>query len=163
MIELEIGGQGPFKLQIDTGSGILWVPNPGIKYFKNHYKCSDSEDCVDLHEEDVLSYLDGQYIGNIVQDTIKIGDSKFTTKLIAISIDDDDTIAQANDGLIGLCSSGDPYFPKLFIEDLRHQGFIDEARFSLFIGPSDWNATYAKGGGLVFGGVDKEYYQNSNG
>ncbi|KPI40489.1 putative aspartic-type endopeptidase OPSB [Cyphellophora attinorum] len=177
-LNLEIGTPPqPFRLQIDTGSSNLWVPDSGVRQCRNecpggYFTVDESSTYEVLNPSNPnvfeISYLDGTGAsGNFFSDAVTIGESTIDPGVMAIGLATrlQDGIQLENDGqgLVGIGywinQAGLEYLateinsPPTLIQALKQKGDINREAYSIYLNDVS-NGT----GEVILGGVDANQY-----
>lgn len=167
---LKVGSyNSELSVMIDTGSKYLWIPNINCEtceHADNFYNSSASSTSKSLFLEYTFKYGQGSVTGTATEDSIKIsGDNKtelenfpFLSVSKATNFDDFNS-----DGILGL-SFGDKTFGfKNFVEELKSQGEIEVASFSLYLNYNllDEFISTNPTSTIIFGGFDMALAQEN--
>lgn len=162
--EISIGTpEQKFQVVFDTGSSNLWVPSshcwsPSC-FLHTKFTASKSSTYKKNGTKFAIRYGSGQCAGYIDEDTVKIGGITIPGQLFgeATSVPGVAFIAAKFDGLLGMAYpqiSVDGVLPP--VNNMIAQKLIDEPVFAFYL--SRDASQEAKGGEIVFGGVDPDHY-----
>lgn len=174
-LNLEIGTPPqPFRLQIDTGSSNLWVPDSGVRQCRNQcpggFFTVRNSDTYSLLEADQfeISYLDGTgAMGDFFSDAVTIGDSRIDPGVMALglatSLQDGAALKNDGQGLVGIGywinQAGVDILatainePPTLVQAMVAKGDINRESYSVYLNDVE-NGT----GSIIFGGVDSNQY-----
>lgn len=145
-------------LVLDTGSSWLWMPSVGCDCHESNsqFDSSLSASYIDSYLYTTLYYGIGSVTGELSTETISVGDLTVNQQDFILSTSDSDLDMLVSDGLLGLgfnqLSNGYP----TFIENLKDQGQIPDAIFSVYLN----NAWYSDlESAFIIGGIDETYAQ----
>ncbi|KAJ1736234.1 hypothetical protein LPJ61_000018 [Coemansia biformis] len=161
----EVGVGSPpqkFKLDLDTGSGDVWLAGEECVTCSRHKKYNPRKSSTHKTEGRKwgISYGDGSFAsGYTVRDTVSIGNLKVPNQVIGIATNESrayqlDTV----DGLLGLSYSGVSFIPGVttFLDNIYENSYLKKPVFSVYITEKDKN-DYA--GEYLFGDVDKSRFE----
>ncbi|KAJ2714750.1 hypothetical protein H4R19_001564 [Coemansia spiralis] len=152
-----------FKLDLDTGSGDVWLAGEECGVCSRHKKYNPRKSTTHKAEGRKwgISYGDGSFAsGYTVRDTVSIGNLKVPNQVIGIATNESrayqmDTV----DGLLGLSYSGVSFIPvgvTTFLDNISENGYLKKPLFSVYIRDKDKD-DYA--GEYLFGDIDKERFE----
>ncbi|KAJ2725503.1 hypothetical protein GGI07_001259 [Coemansia sp. Benny D115] len=160
----EVGVGSPpqlFKLDLDTGSGDVWLAGQQCEVCSRHRKFNPKKSSSYKAEGRKwgISYGDGSFAsGYTIRDTVTIGNLTVPNQVIGLATNESrayqiDTV----DGLLGLAYSGVSFIPGVttFLDNIVENDVLSEPVFSVYIRDKDKN-DYA--GEYLFGGIDKTRY-----
>ncbi|XP_034376757.1 pepsin A-5 isoform X1 [Arvicanthis niloticus] len=149
-----------FKVVLDTGSSVLWVPSiycssPACAHHKVFNPLRSSTFLVSGRPVNV-AYGSGEMSGFLAYDTVKIGDLTVVAQAFGLSLEEPGSFMEyaVFDGILGLgypdlgIQGITPVFDNLWI-----QGLIPQNLFAFYLSSQD-----EKGSMLMLGGVDPSYY-----
>uniref|UniRef100_A0A8C6E476 Peptidase A1 domain-containing protein n=1 Tax=Moschus moschiferus TaxID=68415 RepID=A0A8C6E476_MOSMO len=148
-----------FQVVFDTGSSELWVPS----IFCNSTACStqvrfrhlESSTFRPTQKTFSITYGSGSMKGFLAYDTVRIGDLVSTDQEFGLSVAEYGFEGIPFDGVLGLNYADMSSIGAIPIFDnLNNQGAISEPVFAFYL-------SKAKGSVVMFGGVDKSYYQGT--
>jgi len=157
--------QGPFSLQLDTGSSDIWLPatdadvcqqEPEACQFGAYDQSLSTSYQDPNYGQFQIRYVDGSQIeGDYVSDVLNIGSTTLTNLTMASA-----TVASRGIGIMGIgynagetgVQTWDFEYPNI-ISVLKNQGFINTLSYSLWLNDLDANT-----GSILFGGVDTDKY-----
>lgn len=175
-LSLEIGTPPqPFRLQLDTGSSNLWVPDSDVRQCNSECPggafTPDDSETFQVLEADVfqISYLDGTGAeGDFFSDAVHIGESTIESGVVAIglarSLQDGPQLENDGQGLVGvgywINQAGLDYLatefndPPTMIQALVNQGDIERESYAIYLNDVN-NGT----GSIIIGGTDANKYE----
>ncbi|XP_031240588.1 pepsin A-5 [Mastomys coucha] len=149
-----------FKVVLDTGSSVLWVPSiycssPACAHHKTFNPLQSSTFLVSGRPVNV-AYGSGEMSGFLAYDTVRIGDLTVVAQAFGLSLEEPGSFMEyaVFDGILGLgypdlgFQGITPVFDNLWI-----QGLIPQNLFAFYLSSKD-----EKGSMLMLGGVDPSYY-----
>ncbi|GAB1302190.1 Pepsin A-5 [Apodemus speciosus] len=149
-----------FKVVLDTGSSVLWVPSvycssPACARHRTFNPLRSSTFLVSGRPVNV-AYGSGEMSGFLAYDTVKIGDLTVVAQAFGLSLEEPGSFMEyaVFDGILGLgypdlgLQGTTPVFDNLWI-----QGLIPQNLFAFYLSSKD-----EKGSMLMLGGVDPSYY-----
>ncbi|KAJ2032181.1 hypothetical protein IW146_010158 [Coemansia sp. RSA 922] len=147
-----------FKLDLDTGSGDVWLAGQQCQVCGRHKKFNPNKSSTYKAEGRKwgISYGDGSFAaGYTIRDTVKIGNLTVPNQVIGLATNEShayqvDTV----DGLLGLSYSGVSFIPGVttFLDNIVENSYLKEPIFSVYIKEKDEN-DYA--GEYLFGDIDR--------
>ncbi|KAJ1823140.1 hypothetical protein LPJ60_001753 [Coemansia sp. RSA 2675] len=150
-----------FKLDLDTGSGDVWLAGQQCQVCSRHKKFNPSKSSTYKAEGRKwgISYGDGSFAaGYTIRDTVKIGNLTVPNQVIGLATNEShayqvDTV----DGLLGLSYSGVSFIPGVttFLDNIVENSYLKEPIFSVYIKEKDEN-DYA--GEYLFGDIDRSRF-----
>ncbi|KAJ2003836.1 hypothetical protein GGI04_001719 [Coemansia thaxteri] len=150
-----------FKLDLDTGSGDVWLAGQQCEVCSRHRKFSPKKSATYKAEGRKwgISYGDGSFAsGYTIRDTVTIGNLTVPNQVIGLATNEShayqiDTV----DGLLGLSYSGVSFIPGVttFLDNIVENSYLKEPIFSVYIREKDKN-DYA--GEYLFGDVDNSRF-----
>ena len=168
----------PFRLQLDTGSSNVWVPDSRVRQCRTEcpggfFTPDDSETYQALPNGDgtfEIAYLDGTGArGDFFSDAVTIGESKIESGVVAIglaeSLQDGPRLVNDGQGLVGigywinqaglqeLATPGTLNEPPTLIQALVNNGDIERESYSIYLNDVQ-NGT----GAIIIGGTDANKY-----
>ncbi|KAJ1917518.1 hypothetical protein H4219_003151 [Mycoemilia scoparia] len=150
-----------FKLDLDTGSGDVWLPSRACAVCQSHrtFDVQRSQTFRNDGRHWRVSYGDGSYAsGNTIIDTVTIGDLNVTNQVIGLA-NQESSVYQKDivDGLLGLGYSGISSVPgtKSFVDNLFDQNLLQQPLFSVYL-KKNGDSQYA--GEYLFGAIDDTKY-----
>jgi saccharopepsin len=159
---IEIGSPGQeFKVQLDTGSAVLWVPDQSISdSVPNSFDCSSSSTCVpDTSDEEEMDYGKGSIQGYRASDQLNLGGIIIPqfNMLLANSISQ--MQMDEMDGILGLALGRSEASYPTVLERLKESGLISVGTFSMYLGDSP-STLGGHTGEIIFGGYDPQYAES---
>ncbi|KAJ2788060.1 hypothetical protein GGI15_000235 [Coemansia interrupta] len=147
-----------FKLDLDTGSGDVWLAGQECKVCSRHKKFNPDKSSTYKSEGRKwgISYGDGSFAsGYTIRDTVTIGNLTVPNQVIGLATNESrayqiDTV----DGLLGLAYSGVSFIPGVttFLDNVIENDYLSEPVFSVYLKDKDKD-NYA--GEYLFGAIDK--------
>ncbi|KAJ2665137.1 hypothetical protein IWW48_000404 [Coemansia sp. RSA 1200] len=160
----EVGVGSPpqiFKLDLDTGSGDVWLAGEQCDVCSRHKKFSPKKSSTYKMEGRKwgISYGDGSFAaGYTIRDTVTIGNLTVPNQVIGLAVNESkayqvDTV----DGLLGLSYSGVSFIQGVttFLDNIYENNYLKDPLFSVYIKEKDKD-DYA--GEYLFGDIDKNRY-----
>ena len=128
----------------DTGSAWTWIPNsdcPDSQCTRNHYRYQVSSGYKNTGLLETVRYGIGSIKGNVVNDDISITDKAITMarNVNFISVFEAKNLSTLeSDGLLGLSPKTDRPSKSgeeihLLVDELKNDGIIDKAMFSMYL------------------------------
>ena len=151
-----------YSLQIDTGSGWMWVSNVGQlgdQFATNSFSCPNSTSCSSTSHQIPISYGSGLALGTLAFDTVDLGNGYSVKNQPFLLITNAYLSGFHGDGLLGLGSSEQSQGIPTFIDMLKAQQVIQERSFSIYL-TNNPNATDTNSR-LIIGGYDTKYMLNN--
>nr|AAF61241.1 pepsinogen F [Mus musculus] len=149
-----------FRVVLDTGSSVLWVPSiycssPACAHHKAFNPLRSSTFLVSGRPVNV-AYGSGEMSGFLAYDTVRIGDLTVVAQAFGLSLEEPGIFMEyaGFDGILGLgypnlgLQGITPVFDNLWL-----QGLIPQNLFAFYLSSKD-----EKGSMLMLGGVDPSYY-----
>ncbi|CAG9309896.1 unnamed protein product [Blepharisma stoltei] len=154
-----------FSVIFDTGSAWLWVPSiqceSSCHESSNYFDSSESSTYASYNETIQLSYGQGVALGDIGYDKVSIGDtytlSVLNQSFVTINQDQDFEALMA-DGILGLGFKELSNNQSTLLDNLKHQGQIEEKIFSVYLTDNWFQAGPTEGSVVIFGGYDLKTY-----
>ncbi|KAJ2893266.1 hypothetical protein GGI21_005452, partial [Coemansia aciculifera] len=150
-----------FKLDLDTGSGDVWLAGQQCEVCARHRKFNPKKSSTYKAEGRKwgISYGDGSFAaGYTIRDTVNIGNLTVPNQVIGLATNEShayqvDTV----DGLLGLSYSGVSFIPGVttFLDNIVENSYLKEPIFSVYIKEKDEN-NYA--GEYLFGDIDQSRF-----
>ncbi|XP_010837914.1 PREDICTED: pregnancy-associated glycoprotein 1-like [Bison bison bison] len=145
-----------FQFVFDTGSSDLWVPSifcPCSVTTHVRFRHLESSTFWPTQKTFSITYGSGNMKGFLAYDTVRTGDLVSTDQPFPLSLAEYGFEGIPFDGILGL------NYPRLsfsgaipIFNNLKNQGAISEPVFAFYL-------SKVKGSVVMFGGVDKSYYQ----
>ncbi|KAJ2370820.1 hypothetical protein H4S01_000024 [Coemansia sp. RSA 2610] len=161
----EVGIGSPpqkFKLDLDTGSGDVWLAGEECEVCSRHKKFNPRKSSTHKAEGRKwgISYGDGSFAtGYTIRDTVSIGNLTVPNQVIGLATSESRAYQQDTvDGLLGLSYSGVSFIPGVttFLDNINKNSLLKEPIFSVYITEKDRN-DYA--GEYLFGDIDKSKFE----
>ncbi|KAJ2852697.1 hypothetical protein IWW36_000054 [Coemansia brasiliensis] len=161
----EVGIGSPpqkFKLDLDTGSGDVWLAGEECEVCSHHKKFNPRKSSTYKAEGRKwgISYGDGSFAtGYTIRDTVSIGNLKVPNQVIGLATSESRAYQQDTvDGLLGLSYSGVSFIPGVttFLDNIHKNSYLKDPIFSVYIREKDKD-DYA--GEYLFGDVDKSKFE----
>ncbi|KAJ1668166.1 hypothetical protein IW140_000668 [Coemansia sp. RSA 1813] len=150
-----------FKLDLDTGSGDVWLAGEQCDVCSRHKKFSPKKSSSYKLEGRKwgISYGDGSFAaGYTARDTVTIGNLTVPNQVIGLAVNESkayqvDTV----DGLLGLSYSGVSFIQGVttFLDNIYENNYLKDPLFSVYIKEKDKD-DYA--GEYLFGDIDRDRY-----
>ncbi|KAJ2833551.1 hypothetical protein GGI24_000807 [Coemansia furcata] len=150
-----------FKLDLDTGSGDVWLAGQQCQVCGRHRKFNPKQSSTYKAEGRKwgISYGDGSFAaGYTIRDTVQIGNLTVPNQVIGLATNEShayqvDTV----DGLLGLSYSGVSFIPGVttFLDNIVENSYLKEPIFSVYIKEKD-EKDYA--GEYLFGDIDRSRF-----
>ncbi|KAJ1800694.1 hypothetical protein LPJ59_000892 [Coemansia sp. RSA 2399] len=150
-----------FKLDLDTGSGDVWLAGEQCDVCARHKKFSPKKSSSYKLEGRKwgISYGDGSFAaGYTARDTVTIGNLTVPNQVIGLAVNESkayqvDTV----DGLLGLSYSGVSFIQGVttFLDNIYENNYLKDPLFSVYIKEKDKD-NYA--GEYLFGDIDRGRY-----
>jgi hypothetical protein len=167
----------PFRLQLDTGSSNVWVPDSDVRQCRTEcpggsFTPEDSQTFQTLSRGQgnfEIAYLDGTGAqGDFFSDAVTIGESEIESGVMAIglarSLQDGPRLINDGQGLVGIGywinQAGNEYLatemndPPTLIQALVNKGDIERESYSIYLNDVN-NGT----GAIIIGGTDANKYE----
>ncbi|PIA19166.1 peptidase A1 [Coemansia reversa NRRL 1564] len=161
----EVGIGSPpqkFKLDLDTGSGDVWLAGEECDVCARHKKFNPKKSSTYKAEGRKwgISYGDGSFAtGYTIRDTVSIGNISVPNQVIGLATSESRAYQQdIVDGLLGLSYSGISFIPGVttFLDNIYENKYLKDPIFSVYIREKDKN-DYA--GEYLFGDYDKNKFE----
>ncbi|CCG24594.1 hypothetical protein CORT_0F03710 [Candida orthopsilosis Co 90-125] len=158
--ELKIGSQKKkVKVVIDTGSSDLWVPSSEAKCLDNSkcrsegvYSVEKSKTAKKLNQPFEIEYPDDTSASGVyVQDTVRIGKKTISQQQFAVVDKSSAKMGALGIGLKSDEETSDNSTYDNFVFNLKKQGLINKAGYSLYLPEKE-----KKSGTILFGGIDED-------
>ncbi|KAI9501775.1 aspartic peptidase domain-containing protein, partial [Coemansia spiralis] len=150
-----------FKLDLDTGSGDVWLAGEQCEVCGRHKKFNPKKSSTYKREGRRwgISYGDGSFAaGYTARETVTIGNLTVPNQVIGLATNESrayqvDTV----DGLLGLSYSGVSFIQGVttFLDNIHENNYLKDPLFSVYIREKDKD-DYA--GEYLFGDIDKSKY-----
>ncbi|KAJ1934936.1 hypothetical protein FBU59_005532 [Linderina macrospora] len=150
-----------FKLDLDTGSGDVWLAGQECKVCSKHKKFNPDRSSTHRSEGRKwgISYGDGSFATGItIRDTVSIGNITVPNQVIGLATNESkayqvDTV----DGLLGLAYSGVSFIPGVttFLDNIHENKVLKDSVFSVYITEKDKEGF---AGEYLFGDYDKNKF-----
>ncbi|KAI7834958.1 aspartic peptidase domain-containing protein [Kickxella alabastrina] len=150
-----------FKLDLDTGSGDVWLAGQECTVCSRHKKFNPKRSSTYKAEGRKwgISYGDGSFAsGYTIRDTVTIGNLTVPNQVVGLATNESRAYQiDIVDGLLGLAYSGVSFIPGVttFLDNILENDYLAEPIFSVYITEKDKN-DYA--GEYLFGAIDKTRY-----
>ncbi|ORX68201.1 acid protease [Linderina pennispora] len=150
-----------FKLDLDTGSGDIWLAGQECRVCSRHKKFDPDRSSTHRYEGRKwgISYGDGSFAaGTTIRDTVSIGKISVPNQVIGLATNESrayqvDTV----DGLLGLAHSGVAFIPGVttFLDNMYENNILKDPIFSVYITEKDKDGF---AGEYLFGSYDKSKF-----
>ncbi|KAI1304075.1 hypothetical protein EDD11_005249 [Mortierella claussenii] len=158
--EVEIGSnEQKMRLDFDTGSSDLWVPDSTCKTRRVTFNRASSTSFKPVKGKFQISYGDGSNVTGILgQDRVNIAGLVIENQTIGLATTESTSFSNdVVDGILGLAYSSITSVPGILtpMENMIEQRLIESPVFSVWLGRSSEGG----GGEYRFGGYDKERFE----
>ncbi|KAJ7647390.1 aspartic peptidase domain-containing protein [Roridomyces roridus] len=127
--------QGPFSIDIDTGSADLWIPNNCTECKDGQFKDTKSSTCKRTDKSFSVCYGSGEVSGILMQDVVSMAGLKVYDQFFgAVYEISDDFLGLPTDGLMGMAfSSVAQSGERTFFENLLYNNMLPARIFSVYL------------------------------
>ena len=145
------------SLVLDTGSSWTWVPRVSCAchYSENRFNSTKSSTLINTGKLMDLYYGLGEVHGYLCTDTVEVEGLRVLDQPLVLATSDGSLDGLESDGILGLGFSGLSDGYPTFVQNLKAQGEIDSAVFSLYL--NHWDNAYMESA-MTIGGFDAETY-----
>ena len=145
------------SLVLDTGSSWTWVPSTNCScHISNRFNSSSSSSFQDLGVNQILQYGQGKVIGIEALETFSIDNLTALEQKFILTTQDFELYGLESDGLLGLGFNELADYTPTLVENLKSQGQITRAIFSIYLNSINNNNSIESA--FTIGGSDSETY-----